>query len=684
MGKVIKRDGRIVDFEAEKIQKAMQKAFNATGSEDRSVELTSVVVSRIDKPQIYVEQIQDIVERVLMEAAEYKAAKAYIIYREKQAEKRRVSTSIQETMALFDSYLTNEDWKVKENSNMNYSLQGLNNHIVSRFTETYWLNKIYPSNIAEAHINGDMHIHDLGLLAPYCCGWSLEDILANGFSGVGYKVESSPAKHFSVILGQLVNFLYTLQGEAAGAQAVSNFDTLLAPFVYYDNLSYEEVKQEIQSFVYNLNVPTRVGFQTPFTNITLDIKCPSILANQPVVIGGKALDKTYKEFQKEMDMINIAFCEVMMSGDKKGRMFSFPIPTYNVTKDFPWESEVVGKIMEMTAKYGIPYFANFINSDLSPDDVRSMCCRLRIDHRELKKRGGGLFGANPLTGSIGNVTINLPRIGYLSKSKEEYFYRLAKVMDLAKTSLLIKRKAVESFTEIGLYPYSEFYLRDIKNRFGSYWVNHFNTIGIVGMNESLINFFEKDITTSEGHAFAEEIMDFMRLTLTEYQEETKQMFNLEATPAEATATNLALKDIKMYPDIKYQGRADAPYYTNSTQLPVNFTTNLIDAVKLQDSLQIKYTGGTVFHGFLGEATTKEAVEKIIKAVFGNFQLPYFSITPTFSICPRDGYISGEHFVCPKCGGDAEVWSRVVGFYRPVQNWNKGKKQEFVQRVEYAK
>lgn len=682
MSQVIKRDGRIVDFDPQKIEKAMKKAFDATGSIDRSTELTPVVIQRLDKPQAYVEEIQDIVERVLMEAGEYRAAKAFIIYREKQAEKRRVSSSIRETMNLFDSYITNEDWKVKENSNMNYSLQGLNNHIVSRFTETYWLNKIYPSNIAEAHINGDMHIHDLGLLAPYCCGWSLEDILVNGFSGVDYKVESTPAKHFGTILGQLANFLYTLQGEAAGAQAVSNFDTLLAPFVYYDELSYKEVKQEIQSFVYNLNVPTRVGFQTPFTNITFDIKCPSVLENQPVVVGGKTLDKTYKEFQEQMDMINIAFCEVMMAGDKKGRMFSFPIPTYNITKDFPWDTPVVNEIMKMTAKYGIPYFANFINSDLSPDDVRSMCCRLRIDHRELKKRGGGLFGANPLTGSMGNVTINLPRLGYLSHSKEEYIYLLSRVMDLAKNSLLIKRKAVENFTETGLYPYSRFYLRDIKARFGSYWANHFNTIGIVGMNESLLNFFDKDITTQEGYAFAIEIMDFMRKKLKEYQEETKQMFNLEATPAEATTMNLALKDLKFYPDIKTQGTPDAPFYTNSTQLPVNYTTNLIDAIKLQDNMQTKYTGGTVFHGFLGEATTEAAVEKVIKAVFSNFKLPYFSITPTFSICPNDGYISGEHFTCPKCGEDAEVWSRVVGFYRPVQNWNKGKKQEFAQRKEY--
>ncbi len=682
MIKVIKRNGSLVDFDNQKIENAIKKAFEAVGKPDRSKELAPLVTAKINKDIIYIEEIQDIVEVVLMEAGEYVAAKAYIVYREKQAEKRKMTSSVKETMGIFDSYIRNEDWKVKENSNMNYSLQGLNNHIVSRFTETYWLNKIYPGNIADAHESGDLHIHDLGLLAPYCCGWNLEDLLLNGFGGVDYKVESAAPKHFGTALGQLVNFLYTMQGEAAGAQAVSNFDTLLAPFVFYDNLGYEEVLQEIQSFVYNLNVPTRVGFQTPFSNITLDIKCPSILANQPVVIGGQHLDKTYKDFQKEMDLINMAFCEVMMEGDKKGRMFSFPIPTYNVTKDFPWGSPLVHNIMKMTAKYGTPYFTNFINSDLSPDDVRSMCCRLRIDNRELKKRGGGLFGANPLTGSMGNVTINLPRIGYLAKTEAEYFYRLTKVMDMAKNSLLIKRKAVESFTENGLYPYSKFYLRDVKARFGQYWANHFNTIGIIGMNESLVNFLGQDITTAAGHAFALKIMDFMRDKLTEYQTETNQMFNLEATPGEGTTLTLALKDKKRYPDIFVQGTADAPYYTNSTQLPVDHTKNLIEAIKLQDDLQTKYTGGTVLHGFLGESPTPEAAEDLIKSIFNNFRLPYFSITPTFSICPQDGYIAGEHFVCPKCGKEAEVWSRVVGFYRPVQNWNKGKKQEFLQRVEF--
>jgi len=563
-------------------------------------------------------------------------------------------------------------------------LQGLNNHISNFVTKRYWLNKIYPQEVRESVDCGDFHIHDLGVLATYCCGWDLTDLLLKGFRGVPGKVETLPAKHLRVALGHIVNFFYTLQGETAGAEAFSNFDTLLAPFIRHDNLEYKQVKQALQEFVYNCNVPTRVGFQTPFTNITMDVVVPENLKNVPVIIGGKAQKETYKEFQPEMDIINKAFAEVMSAGDASGRVFTFPIPTYNITKNFNWDNPVLDSMWEMTAKYGIPYFANFINSEMNPEDARSMCCRLRLDNRELYKRGGGLFGAAPLTGSIGVVTINMPRIGYLSKTKEEFFSRLSHLMDLAKESLEMKRKTLESFSEKGLYPYAKFYLDGVKRMRGSYWGNHFSTIGLIGMNEALLNFMKKDIASSEGRKFAIDVLEFMRDRMVKYQESTGSMYNLEASPGEGTSYRLARVDKRQYPDIVTAGNGE-PYYTNSTQLPVDYTDDLFDAIKLQDDLQTKYTGGTVLHGFIGEKITNiESVKKMIKKVFSKFHLPYFTITPTFSICPNHGYISGEHFICPKCliEQPCEVYSRIVGYLRPVQQWNKGKQQEFKDRKEF--
>jgi len=687
--KIVKRDGRVVDFDSTKITNAIYKAGNATGEfgMDVAKSLTLKVLnlaSELIKEKIpTVEEIQDIVEEILLHSPYKKTAKAYIIYREQHAKIREITTKA--NLDLIDNYLKRLDWQVKENSNMSFSLQGLNNYISSEITKIYWLNSIYPPEIRKAHIDGDFHIHDLGYLSVYCVGWDLQDLLLSGFKGVEGKVESSPPKHFSSALGQIVNFFYTLQGEAAGAQAFSNFDTLLAPFIRYDGLSYKEVKQAIQEFVFNLNIPTRTGFQTPFTNLTFDLKVPEIYKNLPVIVGGKIHDLTYKEFQKEMDMINKAFFEVMLEGDAKGRVFTFPIPTYNITKDFDWDNEILDNLWEITGKYGIPYFSNFINSDMKPDDVRSMCCRLRLETNELKKRGGGLFGANPLTGSIGVVTINLPRIGYLSKTKEEFKSRLIDLMELAKESLEIKRKVLERFTDEGLYPYSKFYLRNIKERFGKYWINHFSTIGIIGMNEACLNLFGKDIGSKEGIDFAIEIMEFMREKLIKFQEETNNYYNLEATPAEATSYRLAridkdkFKDIIVANEMQYRLGSE-PFYTNSTQLPVNYTDDIFEILEKQDKLQSLYTGGTVLHIFVGERIgSKEVIKKLIKKIFENFTLPYLTITPTFSICPEDGYINGEFFKCPKCGRTTEVYSRIVGYLRPINQWNKGKEEEFRMR-----
>lgn len=573
---------------------------------------------------------------------------------------------------LVDAYLKQLDWKVNENSNMSYSIQGLNNYIASEISKQYWLNRIYPENIKNAHINGDIHIHDLNIISVYCVGWDLKDLLSEGFTGVKGKVESAPAKHFRTALGQIVNFMYTMQGEAAGAQAFSNFDTLLAPFIRYDNLDYKQVKQAIQEFVFNMNVPTRVGFQTPFTNITMDLNVPSYYAEQPVIIGGELQEATYKEFQKEMDMLNKAFFEVMMDGDNSGRVFTFPIPTYNITKDFDWDNENIKGLWEMAAKYGIPYFSNFINSDMSPEDARSMCCRLRIDNRELEYRGGGLFGSNPLTGSIGVVTINLPKIAEVSKTKVEFLERLAQKMELAKDSLEIKRKLLENLTDKELYPYTKFYLRDIKARFGVYWKNHFSTIGLIGMNEACLNLFGENIGSLQGKQFALEVMDYMRAKIVKIQKETGNNYNLEATPGEGTSYRLAKLDKDKY-----------PYYTNSTQLPVNYTDDIFEVLDHQDDLQTKYTGGTVVHIYAGERIQSiETMKNLVKKICNNYHLPYFTFSPTFSTCPNHGYVAGEHYTCPECGASCEVYSRVVGYIRPVQQWNKGKKQEFLDRHEF--
>ena len=574
---------------------------------------------------------------------------------------------------LVDSYLKQLDWKVNENSNMSYSIQGLNNYIASEVSKTYWLNKIYNEKIRNAHISGDIHIHDLNIISVYCVGWDLKDLLTEGFRGVKGKIESKPPKHFRTALGQIVNFMYTMQGEAAGAQAFSNFDTLLAPFIRYDNLSFEQVKQAMQEFVFNMNVPTRVGFQTPFTNITMDLTVPSYYAEQPVIIGGELMEDTYKEFQPEMDLLNKAFFEVMMEGDASGRVFTFPIPTYNITKDFDWNNEKLNGLWEMTAKYGIPYFSNFINSDMSPEDARSMCCRLRIDNRELEYRGGGLFGSNPLTGSVGVVTINLPKIADNVKNKGEFLEQLSQKMEIAKESLEIKRKLLEDLTDKNLYPYTKFYLRDIKARFGVYWKNHFSTIGLIGMNEACLNLLGSDIGSFRGKQFALDVMDFMRAKIVEFQKQTGNNYNLEATPGEGTSYRLA----KLDKNHKYK------YFTNSTQLPVDYTDDIFEVLDHQDELQTKYTGGTVVHIFAGERITNlETMKNLVKKVCNNYKLPYFTFSPTFSTCPNHGYVAGEHFKCPDCGADCEVYSRIVGYIRPVSQWNKGKQTEFHNRTNF--
>lgn len=577
------------------------------------------------------------------------------------------------SISLVDGYLKQLDWQVNENSNMSYSIQGLNNYLASEISKKYWLNKIYPEHIKNAHLSGDIHIHDLNIISVYCVGWDLKDLLTEGFKGVRGKVESAPPKHFRTALGQVVNFMYTMQGEAAGAQAFSNFDTLLAPFIRYDGLDYAQIKQAVQEFVFNMNVPTRVGFQTPFTNITMDLTVPSYYAEQPVIIGGELMEETYKDFQAEMDMLNKAFFEVMMEGDSSGRVFTFPIPTYNITKDFDWDNKNLDGLWEMSAKYGIPYFSNFINSDMSPEDARSMCCRLRIDNRELEYRGGGLFGSNPLTGSVGVVTVNLPKIADSVKNKGEFFEKLSCQMEVAKESLEIKRALLEDLTDKNLYPYTKFYLRDIKARYGVYWKNHFSTIGLIGMNEACLNLLGDDIGSFRGKQFALDVMDFMRAKIVEFQKETGHNYNLEATPGEGTSYRLA----KLDKNHKY------PYFTNSTQLPVNYSDDIFEVLDHQDELQTKYTGGTVVHIFAGERISNiNTMKNLVKKVCNNYKLPYFTFSPTFSTCPNHGYVAGEHFKCPECGAECEVYSRIVGYIRPVNQWNKGKQMEFHNRTVF--
>ena len=687
-----KRDGRTAKFDRKKIEKAIEKAGLETGEFDaaQAVELTDKVLgvleTRNQKRLPSVEDIQDIVEDALIDSKFKKTAKAYIIYRDQHKKLREITSNAH--VDLIDKYLENLDWKVNENSNMGYSLQGLNNYVSAEITKTYWLDKIYTSKIGQAHKEGDLHIHDLNLLSVYCVGWDLTDLLQEGFTGVAGKVASKPAKHFRSALGQVVNFFYTLQGEAAGAQAFSDFDTLLAPFIRADKLSYDEVKQAIQEFVFNVNVPTRVGFQTPFTNITLDLECPKHMADNPVIIGGEMQDTTYGEYQEEMNMLNKALLEVLSEGDANGRVFTFPIPTVNITKDFNWDNPVIESLWEASAKYGIPYFSNFINSDMDPEDARSMCCRLRIDNRQLEYRGGGLFGSNPMTGSVGVVTINLPRLALKSKNEKEFFKGLAELMDMAKDSLETKRKVLERLTDANLYPYTKFYLRNIKQRFNQYWKNHFSTIGLIGTNEAALNLLGVDIGTEKGKAFAEKTLDFMRDRLVEYQKETGNNYNLEATPAEGTTYRLAQLDKASFPDRAHFANgigADVkcPFYTNSSHLPVNYTDDLFELMDLQDNLQTKYTGGTVIHFFLGERMDDpQTLKKLVKTICENYKLPYFTFSPSFSICKNHGYIVGEHPECPKCGEATEVYSRVVGFLRPVSQWNKGKQAEFEMREHY--
>ena len=686
---IIKRDGHKEPFDRKKIKNAIWKAAQAVNGTDeaRAERLTDEVVrlaeARYGSATPDVEGIQDLVEKVLIEAGHAKTAKAYILYREKRRGTREINALIGATIDMFGDYLNDRDWGVKENANMQRSVNGLNNYVRETFTKKYWLYEVYPIDVCKVHESGDAHIHDLGFFCPYCAGWDLRQLLSDGFGGVDGKVESKPAKHLRSFLGQIVNSTFTTQGETAGAQAWSSFDTYCAPFVYYDNMTFEQICQCLQEFIFNINVPTRVGFQCPFSNLTFDIKVPSTLKDEPVLVGGQMTEHTYGEFQEQMDLFNRAFCKVMLEGDAKGRVFTFPIPTINITKDFDWKSPVVDDFMRITCKYGIPYFANYVNSDLSPEDAVSMCCRLRLDKRELRKRGGGLFGSNPMTGSIGVYSINLPRIGYLATSKEDFFERLKKIAALGKTSLEIKRKIIETQTEQGLYPYSSYYLRHVKERTGEFWTNHFNTIGLVGMNECCLNFIGKDIGSPEGLAFSLEIMHYLRALMIEFQEETGHSYNLEATPAEGTSYRLAKIDHEKYPGILQAG-IDEPMYSISSQLPVGYTDDIFECCDLQDELQSLYTGGTVQHLYIGERIEDiETAKTLIQRVFAKYKMPYVSITPTFSICKEHGYIAGEHFNCPSCGQKAEVWSRVVGYLRPVQNYNAGKKEEYMMRKKFV-
>jgi len=707
VAQVRKRDGRIVPFDRERITNAIFKAAQAVDHKDgrRVAErMTNAVVATLERDFFgqgrvpSVEEIQDLVEAALIENGYVRVAKAYILYREQRAQVRETEKLLLDGLTLMDDYLECSDWRVNENANMNYSLQGLNFHVASAVSARYWLHKIYPPEVQQAHIEGDFHIHDLSILAAYCCGWDLQDLLIRGFGGVPAKTDSKPPKHLRSALGQIVNFFYTLQGESAGAQAFSNFDTLVAPFVRYDGLDYRGIKQAVQEFIFNINVPTRVGFQTPFTNLTMDLVPPSTLRNMPVIVGGEFKEETYSDFQHEMDLINRAFAEVMLEGDARGRVFTFPIPTYSISKDFDWDNSLPEAIWQMTAKYGIPYFASFMNSDMSPDDARSMCCRLRLDNRELRKRGGGYFGANPLTGSIGVVTINLARLGYLAKDEEDFFCRLAQLMEIAKTSLEIKRKTLERFTERGLYPYARHYLGGIKKIAGGYWANHFSTIGLNGMNEACLNFLGVSIAHPDGKALALKTLHFMREKLRDFQAEMGNLYNLEATPAEGASYRLAKVDKAKFPDIITAGTDEAPFYTNSTHLPVGYTDDVFEALEHQDDLQVLYTGGTVFHAFLGERIDDwRQARLLVRRIAENFRLPYYTLTPTFSICPIHGYISGEHFHCPydhtpeelkavayeDSKVPCEVYSRIVGYLRPIRNWNVGKKQEFAERKEYV-
>ncbi len=648
---VVKRSGEIAKYDRKKIENAIGKAIQAVEKHidpERAERLTDLVEERIRIQMAgnransipAIEEIQDIVESVLIENKEVEVAKAYIIYRARHEAMRDTHSLMLDINSTMDGYLAQSDWRVHENANVNFSLGGLILHNSGTITANYWLNNIYTKEIADAHRHAALHIHDLSMFSGYCAGWSLRQLIQEGLGGVSDKNSSKPASHLSTLVNQMVNFLGVLQNEWAGAQAFSSFDTYLAPFVKKDNLSEKEVHQCMQSYVFGINVPSRWGSQAPFTNITLDWICPEDLKNKKAIVGGKEQNFTYGDCQKEMDMINRHFLEVMKEGDADGRGFGYPIPTYNITKDFDWESENAKMLFEMTGQYGTPYFQNFINSDLNPNDVRSMCCRLRLDKRELRKRGGGLFGSDEFTGSLGVVTINLPQIGYLSKNKDEFYKRLSHLMDLAKQSLCIKRKVIQKLYDSGLYPYTRRYLKTLEN--------HFNTIGLCGMNECCLNFLKVDITSSKGKQFAEEILDFMRERLQNYQEETGELFNLEATPAESTSYRLAKHDKEQYPQIITSGQKE-PYYTNSTQLPIDFTSDIFEALDHQESLQTRYTGGTVFHTFVGEQIKDwKSTANLIKTIFTNYKIPYLTISPVYSVCPVHGYLSGTYFECPKC------------------------------------
>ena len=698
--KVKKRDGRIVDYSPIRIETAIKNALDSVGftaAERRPALLWSVetrVYAAADtdaERTVDVEDIQDACEYALM-AYYPAAAKAFILYRE-QRRRTRDAKKIFATSTV-DKYLGKADWRIRENSNSTFSLQGLNNYVVSDVMSRYWLDAIYPAEIRDAHDTGEIHIHDLGLLSPYCVGWSLEDILLNGFGGIPGKSDSAPPKHFRSALGQIVNFIYTLQGEASGAQALSNFDTLLAPFVRADDLTDREVKQALQEFVFNMNVPTRVGFQAPFSNITMDLDVPDAYKDQPVIIGGKRHDvHTYGAFGHEMSIINRMFAEVMMEGDAKGRVFTFPIPTYNITKDFEWGRKDLGPVWKMAGRYGIPYFSNFVNSDMSPDDARSMCCRLRLDNRELHKRGGGLFGANPLTGSIGVVTINLPQAAYGAESLADFRGKVDRAFDKAVESLEIKRKVIESYTGLGLYPYSARYLESVKQSRGAYWANHFSTVGVIGAWEAIRNLRESFgfhghlresfVFRSHFGTFAETLLEYLRKKIAKVQEDTGNLYNLEATPGEGTTYRLAQMDLRKHPDTAISGTLERPYYTNSTQLPVDYTDDIDEALSIQSGIQSLYTGGTVFNAYLGEEIRDpETVQDMVRHVCETYEVPYFTLTPTFSVCRECGYLPGEQPECPKCGGETEVYSRVVGYIRPVSQWNDGKQAEYEDRKEY--
>ena len=686
MYKVVKRDGEIVDFNINKISAALTKAFEASKREFHptvidllALKVTSNFEPKVKDGLIGVEDIQDSAEEVLIQAGYNDVAKNYILYRKQREKIRNMNATMLDYKELVDSYVKALDWRVKENSTVTYSVGGLILNNSGAITANYWLSEVYDSEIGNAHRNGDIHIHDLSMLTGYCAGWSLKQLIQEGLGGVPGKITSAPASHLSTLCNQMVNFLGIMQNEWAGAQAFSSFDTYLAPFVKVDNLSYKEVKQCIQSFVYGVNTPSRWGTQAPFSNITLDWTVPNDLAELNCIVGGKELDFKYKDCKKEMDMINKAFIEIMIEGDANGRGFQYPIPTYSITSDFDWSETENNKLLfEMTAKYGTPYFSNYVNSDMEPSDVRSMCCRLRLDLRELRKKSGGFFGSGESTGSVGVVTINLPRIAYLAKDKEDFYHRLEELMDISARSLKVKRDVITRLLEGGLYPYTKRYL-------GTF-ANHFSTIGLVGMNEVGLNanWLQKDLTHKETQEFAKEVLNFMRNKLSDYQEKYGDLYNLEATPAESTSYRLAKIDKAKYPDIHTANDNGTPYYTNSSHLPVGYTDDIFAALDIQDELQTLYTSGTVFHAFLGERLPNwQSAANLVRKIAANYRLPYYTLSPTYSVCADHGYLMGEVDVCPICGKPTEVYSRITGYYRPVQNWNKGKTQEFADRKTYS-